>query len=199
MDLVDHLTHLYQRVQRIEGRVAGKARHGTVQEVDTAKQLVRLRIGGTDAEPYLSPWIPYAQVAGPGQALKIHAPPAVGQSMTLLSPSGDLRQSTALPLTWSTPAPSPGQTADPVATYGQVRFDLTPTGLKITAGPMIVDITTSGIIVELGGKGFRIDAAALQMTHVFKAKDPIGQPAHYVTGLDTDGDQAVDGNPNVIL
>lgn len=199
MDIVDHVVALYMRLQRMEGRLAGKARHGTVQEVDTAKQLVRLRLGGTEAEPYLSPWIPYGQIAGPSTGLKVHAPPTVGQNMTLLSPTGDLRQSVAAPFTWSDQAPSPGSTADPVATYGEVRFDLTPSGLKITAGTAVVDVTTAGITVEFGGKGFRINGETLQMTHKFTAKDALGKPAHYVTGLDSGGDQAVDGNSNVIL
>jgi len=168
-------------------------------EVDTEKQLVRLRIGGNDEEPYLSPWIPYGQIAGPGTGLKVHAPPTVGQNMSLVSPTGDLRQSVALPFTWSDQAASPGTTADPAATYGDVRFDLTPTGFKITAGTAVVDVNASGITVEFGGQGFRIDGTTLQMTHKFTAKDAKGKPAHYVTGLDSGGDQAVDGNDNVIL
>jgi phage baseplate assembly protein gpV len=199
MDLVDHIVGLYMRLQRLEGRLAGKARHGTVQEIDTAKQLVRLRIGGTEDEPYLSPWIPYGQVAGPGTGLKVHAPPTIGQSMTLVSPAGDLRQSVAMPFTWSDQAAAPGTTGDPVLTYGQVKVEVGAEALTLTVGSAVIKAATDGITIELDGKGFMIDGTTLQMTHKFTAKDPVGKPAHYVSGIDSGGDRALDGNANVVM
>lgn len=190
---------MIQRIQDLERRVAGMMRHGSVKEVDTAKGLVRLSVAPEGDPEMLSAWVPYAQVAGPQTGLKVHNPPRVGQNMTLLAPSGDLRQSVAMPMTWSDQAQSPGQTADPAMTYAMVRVDVGLSNLKVTVGEAVVDIATTGITVEFGGKGFKIDAEALKMTHIFWAKDKLGHEAHYVTGFDTGGDKALDGQPTVIL
>ena len=190
---------MIQRIQDLERRVAGMMRHGSVKEVDTAKGLVRLSVAPEGDPEMLSAWVPYAQVAGPQTGLKVHNPPRVGQNMTLMAPSGDLRQSVAMPMTWSNEAPSPGQTADPAMTYAMVRVDVGLSNLKVTVGEAVVDIATTGITVEFGGKGFKIDAEKLQMTTIFKAWQALGHEAHYVTGFDTGGDKALDGQPTVIL
>lgn len=197
--VVDHLVELYLRLHRLESRHSNAARKGTVAEVDTATQKVRLRIGGTDEKPFLSPWVPYGQIAGVGEGPKFHIPPVVGQTMTLVSPSGDLRQSVAHPYTWSDEAPSPGSTADPVFTYGQVRADIQPEKVRLVVGPATIEATPSKITVDVGGEGFVIEGGKLKMTSIFEAKDKLGKPAHYVTGLDSGGDQAVDGQATVIL
>jgi phage baseplate assembly protein gpV len=199
MDLVDHLLELYQRTHAQERRISSMMRPGTVAEVDPAARTVRLRISPEGEEAFLSPPIPYGQIAGPGTGLKVHHPPTVGQNMTLFAPTGDLRQSVAVPMTWSDQAPSPGATADPVMTYGMVKVEVGLSNMKVTVGEAVIDIATTGITVEFGGKGFKIDPVALQMTHQFRAKDMIGQPAHYVTGLDTGGDKALDGQATVML
>ena len=199
MDAVDHIVALYQRIHALEQRTANMVRKGPVQEVDTAKQLARVKLSADGEDEYLSAWVPYAQIAGPGSNLKIHAPPAVGQNVTVFSPSGDIRQATIMPFTWSDQAQSPGTTQDPAMTYGMIRVDLGLSNLKVTVGEAVIDVATTGITVEFGGKGFKIDPVALQMTTQFRAKDMIGQPAHYVTGLDTGGDKALDGQPTVML
>jgi phage baseplate assembly protein gpV len=158
VDIVDHIVGLYIRLQRLEGRAASGARHGTVAEVDTATQKVRVRIGGTDEEPFLSGWVPYSQVAGPGTGLKVHAPPTVGQNMTLVSPTGDLRQTVAVPFTWSDQAASPGTTADPAITYGDVRIDLATTSAKVTIGGTILEVAADKIEATIGGAKLTLNA-----------------------------------------
>jgi phage baseplate assembly protein V len=137
------------RLTALETRVAGMVRRGKVAEVDPAQGLVRLELGeGQGGEKFLSPWLPYAQMAG---ALKVHAPPSVGQQMTIMSEGGDARQGVALPMTWSDAEPSPGSDGGTnVITFGDCRIELTGGGLKITAGGATVEISGAGLSVTGG-------------------------------------------------
>lgn len=150
-----------QRIQALERRVAGMLRHGSVKEVDTAKGLARLTIAPDGDQEFLSPWIPYGQIAGPSTGLKVHAPPVVGQNMTLISPSGDLRQSVALPMTWSDQAQSPGQGPDPTATYGDFRIEILPGEMKITVPK--ATIVAGGSTFELTGEGLKLTTDKVQI------------------------------------
>jgi len=145
------LVELFERVAELERRVANQYRHGTVEEVDPAKQLVRVRMGeGDDGKPFIGPWVPYAQIAG---ALKVHTPPSVGQQMTMLNPTGDFRQAVALPLTWSDQNPSPSQNGDEhVLTFGSVKVTLKDKLVEIKVGDAKLTVTDQEIVAEVSGK-----------------------------------------------
>lgn len=134
------LIELAARIAELERRLASLFRHGKVKEVDAKKQLVRVQIGDPkDQEPFVGPWVPYAQIAG---ALKVHTPPSVGQQMTMLNPTGDFRQAVAIPLTWSDQNKSPSEKDDEhVLTFGQVKITLKSNKLTIAVGDrkIIVD------------------------------------------------------------
>jgi phage baseplate assembly protein gpV len=144
------LVELASRVADLERRFSGVVRHGTVDQVDPAKQIVRLKFGeDKDGNPFLSPWVPYAQIAG---ALKVHTPPSVGQQMSTLSPSGDWMQSIALPMHWSDQNASPSQNGDEnVLTYGNVRATIKDDLVQITVGGVTVNISSDGVAIT-GGK-----------------------------------------------
>jgi len=150
---------IFARVAELERRFASTIRHGTVAEVDVARG-VRLRLGGTDAEPFLSPWVPYGQTAG---ALRVHTPPSVGQQMTVFSPAGDFQQGVAMPMTWSAGTPSPsGETGENVITFGSVTMKLTADAVEVQVGGVKMTISGEGVAFE-GGQvthdGHRIDAS----------------------------------------
>lgn len=131
-NLAEILTAIMTRIAEIERRQDSRVTQGKVAEVDPKAGTVRLRLGGTDAEPFLSAPVPYAQVAG---ALKVHSPPSVGQQMTLLSGAGDFRQGLAIPMTWSDANPSPSDKGDEhVLKFGS-------TTVTIKSGEIIVDAT----------------------------------------------------------
>lgn len=166
-DLTSHMLHLYQRVQSLEQREAGSQRPGTVAEVSADGARYRVRIGGTDAEPYLSPWIPQAQSAG---ALKGHTPATVGQQVQVLAPAGDLRRAFFVPFTWSDANAAPSNSAtENVWTFGQFRAELrsgeyvvTVPKFRITGDVEITgDMTLTGNADFAGGRvtsnGHRID------------------------------------------
>lgn len=138
------LVELFARVSEIERRQANQIRPGTVHAVDPAKQLVRVKLGGTEAEPFIGPWVPYSQMAG---ALKVHAPPTVGQQMTVLSPSGDFAQGLAVPMTWSGSNASPSSNGgENVITFG---------GVTIKLGGDAMTLTVGGVTYGFTGDGFR--------------------------------------------
>ena len=147
MSGVEHIiARLAGRVAELEWRVENMQRHGTVAEVDAETSRVRLIIGGTEDEPMLSPWVRPAQMAG---ALKVHALPSVGQTMTLFSPSGEMAAGVAVPFTWSNDNPSPSDSAEAnVITFGSLRIEVTEGGLKVTAGATVLDVTVEGVAIE---------------------------------------------------
>ena len=99
---------LYDRVAALEHIVHNSSRHGTVEDIDAKGHKIRIKFGGTDEKPFLSPWVPYSQIAG---TRKVHSHPSKGQEVTLISPSGDWRQAIAVPLQWSDNNPAPSEDA----------------------------------------------------------------------------------------
>ncbi len=140
------LAALERRVLELERRLANGVREGTVDQVDPSRKRVRLRLGGPDEQPFLSPWVPYSQTAG---ALKIHTPPSVGQQMTLISPAGDLRRGQAFPFTWSDAEPSPSDDGDRhVLTFGDLRAEITPDGLRIQLGESEIQVQRQLVLIK---------------------------------------------------
>jgi phage baseplate assembly protein gpV len=145
---VRSLVELAARVAELERRVANFARHGTVHSVDAAAGTVRLVIGESEDGPFLSPHVPYGQIAG---ALKVHSPPSAGQQMTLIAPSGDPRQGVALPMTWSDANASPSDKGDEhVVKIGSVTMTLKGDGLTLSVGGVRIAISGSGLAIEGG-------------------------------------------------
>jgi phage baseplate assembly protein gpV len=144
--LSEIFVEMMERIARLEQRAANMAIHGAVTDVDAAKQLARIRIGGTDEEPYKSPWIPYGQFAG---ALKVHTPPTAGQNMTLFNPTGDPAQGVLLPMTWNNAFQSPSSKPDEnVLTYGNVRMEIKDDRLFVKVGASEITITGGGVIIK---------------------------------------------------
>lgn len=168
--LSEIFVEIMERIARLEQRTAHAAVHGAVTDVDTEKQLARIRIGGTDEEPYKSPWIPYAQFAG---ALKVHTPPTVGQNMTLFSPTGDPSQGALLPLTWNDANKSPSTKADEnVITFGNVRIELKNDRLYVKVGGSEITITGDKMTVkantEFDGDTVKHKGVSIDKTHKHK-------------------------------
>lgn len=158
------ITELVSRVADLERRLAGGMRHGTVAEVDPAKQRVRLDFGpahGGDGK-FLSPWIPYAQFSG---ALKVHTPPTVGQQLTAMSPTGDFQQAVAVPLTHSDSNPSPSGAGDEnVMTYGNVRMTLADDLVRSKIGGLELELTGAAAKITVGGVSFKVSGAGVEIT-----------------------------------
>lgn len=144
---MDEFAEFFKELAAIKQAMQRTFTEGTVHEVDAAKQMARLRIGGTDDKPVLGPWVPYGQWAG---ALKGHVPVSVGQQMTMIAPMGNWRRATLVPMTFSEQNESPSQKGDEnVWTYGGVKVEL-------RAGELV--LTLPKLVLNCGGKRLEIDA-----------------------------------------
>ena len=135
---------LAARVAELERRVAGMFRSGNVDDVDPAKQRVRLDLGpSSNGGRFRSPWVPYSQIGG---ALKAHTPPSKGQQMSLVSPSGNMQQAVAMPMTFSEENASPSQDGEAnVITYGGFNISLTADTLTVSIGGSSIVVTGGSI------------------------------------------------------
>lgn len=163
------VVELVARVAELERRVTGMIRHGTVAEVDPAKARVRIKLGqDEDGGDFLSPWVPYSQLAG---ALKAHIPPTAGQQFSLVAPTGDWQQAVAMPLTWSNANGSPSEAGDEnVVTYGNVRVvmkdDLVEVdvgGAKLTMTSDKITLSTNGGSIEVSGAGVKLTGSKIEL------------------------------------
>lgn len=157
------LAELVARVAELERRVAGTMRHGRVAEVNASEAWVRLDFGpATGGGRFLSPKIPYAQIAG---ALKVHTPPSEGQQMTMVSPSGDWSQAVAVPMTWSNRNESPSdEESEHVLTFGDWRITLKEQSLKFECGDLTLEKTNSGMTLSVGGTQWAFSSSGLSQT-----------------------------------
>ena len=161
---IREIVELVARVTDLERRLAGMMRHGTVAEVDPARQRVRLDFGpahGRDGQ-FLSPWVPYAQFSG---ALKVHTPPTVGQQLTAMSPTGDFQQAVAVPLTHHASNPSPSEAADQnVMTYGNVIMTLADDLVRSEVGGLTFEFTSAQAQITVGDVTFSVSRAGVEIT-----------------------------------
>ena len=165
------VAELAARIAELERRFSGIMRHGTVEEIDTARHRVRLNFGNdVDGRPFLSPWVPYAQIAG---ALKVHTPPSKGQQFTALSPNGDWQQAVALPMTWSNQNASPSTAGtEHVLTFGGVRLTIRAQLREAEVGGVTLKVTPDGVAIT-GGKVTH-EAKNIGATHIHGGVTPGG-------------------------
>jgi phage baseplate assembly protein gpV len=130
MEVLEALT----RIAEIERKIDNLFRHGPVTErkkID-GRWFVRMRIGGSDDEPFLSPWVPYVSPNGGPEGLNVHRVPKEGEQLTLLSPAGDFQQGVATSLFWSDKHPPPSDDADAVViTHPKFKLTLKDGNLTI--------------------------------------------------------------------
>lgn len=160
---VRELVELASRVAELERRFSGAMRHGTVEEADAARQRVRLNFGSdVEGKPFLSPWVPYAQIAG---ALKVHTPPSRGQQFTLISPCGDWQQAVALPMTWSDQNQPPSSRGDEnVLAYGNVKATIRDDLTQVHVGGTAFEITSGRVLIKVGGVAVEITGGGVTIT-----------------------------------
>ena len=186
------------RIAELERKLESLFRHGPVHDRNKidGHWFVRLKIGGTEQEPFLSPWIPYSSANSGPQGLNVHRVPAKGEQLTMLSPAGDPRQAVAVPLFWSDDHPAPSDQVDAlVVTHPLFRLEIENGVLTIEcerfklkgrdgSGFSMVDgkLTLKADIIETDGET-RLDKGT--------------RPVHRVQDHDSRGDVALEGAPRV--
>lgn len=88
---IDPIAALLNRIEDLERRIRRIVYDGVITDVDHKKGLVRVDdgMGTEDGELHKTDWLPWAEHAG---KIKTRTMPSVGQSVRVMSPSGDPTQ-----------------------------------------------------------------------------------------------------------
>ena len=140
---LNRLVEAERKIAELERRLRNHKRTGVVAEVDTAKGLSRVKLMDGEKWPYLSPWMPWKEVAAGG--IKTHIPPTVGEQVDVVSESGDLTDAVIDMSTPSNANPRPASGADAVITKGATRITI---GDGVTE--IIADVTIKGSLAVEG-------------------------------------------------
>lgn len=201
--LARRLRALEKRLVEQDQRIARMLLPATVKAVDPENYRVRLLLGTDVASgaEVLSPWVKWQ--SGSAGKVKDWSPPAEGEEMLLVSPSGVVGTGSRAMFGTFTDAggdnPPPTDKGDErVWAFGDLRITTRGDRYTIALDEASIDIAGDAVSIGIGGKGFTISGDELAMTTRFRAKGG-SRPAHYVTGLDSGGDQAVDGNADMLI
>ena len=153
MELLEALT----RIAEVERKIDNMFRHGPVTERKKieGRWFVRMRVGGRDDDPFLSPWVPYVSPNGGPQGLNVHRVPKEGEQLTLLSPAGDFQQGVATSLFWSNQHPPPSDEPDAVV--------ITHPNFKLTLKDAKLSIEAKEIEFKAGGSTVQITASKIRL------------------------------------
>ena len=116
------IADIYRRLAEAERRSRNRKRTGTVTEVDNAKGLARVEISKTDGTAFVSPWLPWKEIAAGG--IKSHIPPTVGEQVDVVSENGDLTDAVIDMSTPSNQNARPHDGPEAVITKGAVRITI---------------------------------------------------------------------------
>ena len=139
---------------------------GPVEVVDAQKGY-RLLLGGTDEEPYLSPFYPHPETG------KTSIPLKKGQIVGVMNPSGDPRQGLVFRAGYSDANPSPN--SDMEANV----FEDAGVRIRVANGALVIEVggvthTISGEGVSTTGGRMEHDGRNIGSTHVHGGVEPGG-------------------------
>lgn len=141
--LHEQMADLYRRVSEVERRNRNRKRTGKVAEVDYANGLARVELSTQDGKSYLSPWMPWKEIASGG--IKSHIPPTKGEQVDVVSESGDLTDGVIDMSTPSNANPRPHDGPEAVITKGDSRITIGDGAVEI-----IADLTIRGALEIVG-------------------------------------------------
>ncbi len=180
--MIPELRDLVGRLTELERRVANIIRDGVIEETDHARDHYRVRIDGVNGE-WLSPWIARGdEDAGVGST---HRPMKKGQQVRIFSRDGEVGPGTSLvyPGSYRDAFPQPSQDGEAFVTR---------------LGKAVVTIKGDSIEIKVGNSRLVITGSEIVTYGKTRLND--GQrKVHYVGGLDTDGDAAVDGADGALV
>jgi phage baseplate assembly protein V len=142
----------------MERRVANMVRLGKVSAVDLANARVRIKSGDIETA-----WLPWS-TGRAHPAKRRWDPPAVGEQVVMLSPTGDLRQAVVMPGVFQDNAAAPSSSGDKDATvysdgtvieYDRAAHALTADlqGTKLFADRNKIELTIGGTVLTLTAGG----------------------------------------------
>lgn len=195
MSILDRIRRLERSVRlrdfhlaEIERRLANVMRAGTIDSVDAKNGTVRVKIGtDPDGKPVLTPPLPWTERAG---TIKTWSPPAKGETVRVMAPSGELAQGWIDAGGFSTANRAPSDDGEAhVMTIGDMR---------ITAKDGLVSIVQGDAEIRMEGGKVLVKGAEIVTDGPTKL-DKGDRKVHYVGGRDDAGDRAVDGASRVFV
>lgn len=165
--LPEQIGDLYRRLAEIERRNRNRKRTGKVAEVDYAKGLARVELSTQEGKTYLSPWMPWKEIASGG--IKSHIPPTKGEQVDVVSESGDLTDAVIDMSVPSSANKRPHDGPEAVITKGASRITIGDGAVEIVA-----DVSIKGTLV-VEGSGVWHNGRNIGDTH--RHKDAMPGPA----------------------
>lgn len=132
-------------VEMLKTAFGNSLKVGPVEVVDAARGY-RLRLGGTDDAPFLSPWYPHPETG------KTSIPLKKGQIVGVVNPSGDPRQGLMFRGGYSDANPSPN------ANMGANVFEDAGVRVSVADGALVIE--AGGVTFRFSGDGFEQDGGA---------------------------------------
>lgn len=171
--LEGQLVWLVQKVADLERRSRNRKRTGKITEVDTKKGIARVELSKPDGKQFLSPWLPWKEIAAGG--IKSHIPPTVGEQVDVVSENGDLTDAVIDMSTNSDANPRPHDGAEAVITKGDTRIEIADNVVTITTGTLKIkaDVEIEGEL-KITGDSVTHNDKNIGSTHKHKDVEPGG-------------------------
>lgn len=152
-DLPDIIADLYHRIADLERRRQNARRTGTVESVDAAKGVARVRLNEDPktGKPYITAEIPW-KTPSVG-ATKVNIPPSVGQQVEVVSESGDMTDAVIDHSVRSNANPLPGaKPGEAIVTTGETTLFITGSKIRAATGTFEIEanVTIKGNITHRG-------------------------------------------------
>lgn len=157
--LPEQIAWIAGQIAEMKRQARNRKRTGKITVVDHKKGLARVEISRPEGKPFLSPWVPWKEVASGG--IKSHIPPTVGEQVDLVSESGDLADAVIDMSTPSNENPRPHDGPEAVITKGSSRLtigegsiEVASTTIHLIAGKTTItgDLTVEGSSLTHNGK-----------------------------------------------
>lgn len=166
-DMSAEITDLQQRLTNL-------IRVGKVHSVDHESARLRIAFGKDGAN--VSGWVPW--MTSRAGVTREWNPPAVGEQVTLMNPSGQDNSGFALPGgIYQTGSPANGNTA------GQVVLDLPQTGAwKIRIGNVVIEALNNSAKITVGSKSLEVTPSKILINGDVEVTGKINTTADVIAG-----------------
>ncbi|WP_108459193.1 baseplate assembly protein [Devosia naphthalenivorans] len=177
--MIAELVGMKADLEMLKTAFGNSLRIGPVEVIDAEKGY-RLRLGGTDEAPFLSPFYPHPETG------KTSVPLKKGQIVGVMNPSGDPRQGLVFRAGYSDANPSPNQDMEAnVFDDAGVMLHIKDGVLHVSANGHVV---VNAPLVSLGGEGGKPVARVGDMVRVDSGSSagmwPIVEGSSVVSAVD---------------
>ncbi|TPK15171.1 baseplate assembly protein [Mesorhizobium sp. B2-5-9] len=131
-DLPEQMADVYRRIGEVERRNRNRKRSGTIDQIDHAKGLYRVKLSEQNGKPFLTDWIRTRQI-GAG-TVKVDVLLNKGEQVDVVSESGDLTDAIIDLSTYSDQNKRVNQSTPMLVTIGDTNISVSESGMTLLAG-----------------------------------------------------------------